>query len=131
MRRLRVTFLSFMLLLVGMSVFVSPVSAASGDVCVANVNGIINPAVADYLTRSVKLAEQEQCNALIVKLNTPGGLTSSTWQIGEAFLNANVPIVVYATPNDVDCYRSEALTAGATDITASQTELYRALQIQL
>lgn len=98
MRRLRVTFLSFMLLLVGMSVFVSPVSAASGDVCVANVNGIINPAVADYLTRSVKLAEQEQCNALIVKLNTPGGLTSSTWQIGEAFLNANVPIVVYVSP---------------------------------
>ena len=45
--------------------------------------------------------------------------------------DAHVPIVVYATPNDVDRYRSEALTAGATDITASQTELYRALQIQL
>ncbi|HEY1013049.1 MAG TPA: nodulation protein NfeD [Herpetosiphonaceae bacterium] len=75
----------------------TPARAAGSQVCHAPVSGIINPAVADYLSRAVKQAAAD-CQALVITLNTPGGLMASTWQIGETLLNAPLPVVVYVAP---------------------------------
>ncbi len=84
------------LLLVGLLPTVA--SAADRAVCFGEIEGIINPAVADYVDRAVQSAATSNCSTLILTLNTPGGLTSSTWQIGEDLLNADVPTVVYIAP---------------------------------
>jgi membrane-bound serine protease (ClpP class) len=101
MRRWRLLFWIGMLL-GGLAARPAPLAAqaVAGDraVCWSGVDGIINPAVADYLTRAVKEADASGCQALVIRLNTPGGLTSSTWQIGEALLNSRVPTVVYVSP---------------------------------
>lgn len=95
MRRVALIFLGALVLL---GLLPTPGRAAGAMACESTVDGIINPAIADYLTWAVRAAEERNCEVLIIKLNTPGGLTTSTWEIGAALLNAKVPTVVYVSP---------------------------------
>lgn len=98
MRRVAHIFLGLMAAMILVGARPAAGQSAAGLACQSSVDGIINPAIADYLTRSVREAEERNCEVLIIRLNTPGGLTTSTWQIGTALLNAKVPTVVYVTP---------------------------------
>ncbi len=59
---------------------------------------IINPIIAGYLIQGIERAEKEQAQAVIIQLDTPGGLMSSTHLIVRKILNSKVPIVVYIAP---------------------------------
>ena len=59
---------------------------------------IINPVMAEYITTAVDNAETQKASCLIIKLDTPGGLLTSTRTIVKKIMNANVPIVVYVAP---------------------------------
>ena len=76
-----------------------PLSAegAPPRVDVITVNGAIVPAVADYIQWGIDHA-QEGAQALVIELDTPGGLTSTTQTIIEAILNSPVPVIVYVSP---------------------------------
>ena len=80
---------------------------------VADVDGIINPISQRYITRTVEKGEDEQAEVVIILLNTPGGLLSSTRKISESLLNATVPTVVFVSPRG-----AQAASAG-TFITAA------------
>ena len=67
-------------------------------VYVAVVAGSINPASADHITKAIARAEQEGAAALLLQLDTPGGLVESTKDVIQAMLNARVPIIVYVSP---------------------------------
>ena len=66
---------------------------------VHQVEGIINPVVVEYMTDSIRRAEEARAVAVIFQLDTPGGLVDSTREIVKALLNANVPTVVYVAPS--------------------------------
>jgi membrane-bound serine protease (ClpP class) len=70
----------------------------SGPVLVARLDGSVNPASADFLKSALVQAEEANAAALIVELDTPGGLVSSTQDIIQAFFAARVPVVVYVSP---------------------------------
>ncbi len=72
--------------------------ASASELLVATVDGSINPASADYLIQSIDRAEREGAAALLIELDTPGGLVSSTQDIIQKMLNARVPVIVYVTP---------------------------------
>jgi len=59
---------------------------------------IINPVSAEYITMSIEKAEAEGATCLIIELDTPGGLLSSTRGIVKRIMNAKVPVVVYVAP---------------------------------
>ncbi len=59
---------------------------------------IINPIIADYLIQGIERAEKEQAQAVIIQLDTPGGLMSSTHSIVRKILNARVPVIVHIAP---------------------------------
>ena len=80
---------------------------------VADVDGIINPISQRYITGTVEKAEDERVEVVIILLNTPGGLSSSTREIYETLLNASVPTVVFVSPRG-----AQAASAG-TFITAA------------
>ena len=63
------------------------------------VEGSINPGSSDYILKSLKWAEHENLEALLIKLDTPGGLLSSTRDIVKGFLNSKIPIIVYVGPS--------------------------------
>jgi len=72
--------------------------AARPVVEVAEVAGSIDPGSAAYLIDAIKGAQARGAEALIVRLDTPGGLLSSTRDIVQEELSAKVPIVFWVGP---------------------------------
>jgi len=62
------------------------------------IDGSINPASADYIIHAIRTSETNGAAALLIELDTPGGLVSSTQDIIQAMLNARIPTIVYVTP---------------------------------
>ena len=60
--------------------------------------GSINPGLAEFIVQGIRLAERENAEALVIELDTPGGLDTSMRQIVQAISNAKVPVVVYVSP---------------------------------
>lgn len=63
------------------------------------IDGGINPAVMDFIDQSVKQAHEDNARALIIQLDTPGGLLSSTRSIVKTLLSTPVPVIVYVAPS--------------------------------
>lgn len=63
-----------------------------------DVEGVIAPATARYILRAIRQAEEARVEALVIRLDTPGGLLKSMDDITKAMLNAGVPIIVYVAP---------------------------------
>lgn len=76
---------------------VDPVTR-TGHLNVATIDGSINPASSDYLQKAIAESETDGAAALLLELDTPGGLVASTKDIIQAMLNARVPIIVYVAP---------------------------------
>jgi membrane-bound serine protease (ClpP class) len=73
-------------------------SAAAAHINLIVVDGSINPASSDYIQHAIDTSEQDGAAALMIELDTPGGLLSSTKDIIQAILNARVPVIVYVAP---------------------------------
>ena len=63
------------------------------------VDGIINPATAKFITDSVDQATQKGGQCLVIQLDTPGGLMESMRIIVKKFLSSSIPIIVYVAPS--------------------------------
>ncbi len=74
------------------------VKAAKRVVYYVRAEGIINPVMAEYLVANIKKAEQSKAAALVIELDTPGGLDLSMREIIKSELSSTVPIVVYVAP---------------------------------
>ena len=79
------------------------VVAAWPGTCPAKVNlitisGSINPAVDDFIRESVRVTTDEGAEALVIELDTPGGLLTSAKSIVKEMLGAPVPVIVYVSP---------------------------------
>jgi membrane-bound serine protease (ClpP class) len=70
----------------------------TGHLNVVTIDGSINPASSDYLQKAIAESETDGAAALLLELDTPGGLVASTKDIIQAMLNARVPVVVYVAP---------------------------------
>ncbi|HVM25644.1 MAG TPA: nodulation protein NfeD [Candidatus Limnocylindrales bacterium] len=71
---------------------------AAGEVHVLTFDGIINPISARYFMRGIEDAQEVGAAAVLIELNTPGGLLDATEDITSAMLDARVPVIVYVTP---------------------------------
>lgn len=73
-------------------------SASRGQVVVLTIDGVINPMTARYLERELNRAARTGSEAVVLRLNTPGGLESSMREMTQAMLQSTVPVVVYVWP---------------------------------
>ncbi|MGE5816969.1 MAG: NfeD family protein [Deltaproteobacteria bacterium] len=74
-------------------------SAAPPHVDLITINGSINPAVDDFIRESIARAKTDGAQALVIQLDTPGGLLGSTRSIVKEILGAPVAIIVYVAPS--------------------------------
>ncbi|MFA5073471.1 MAG: nodulation protein NfeD [Nitrospirota bacterium] len=74
-------------------------TAPSKKVYLIKIEAPITPVVAEYIVKSIDKASEQKAEALIIQLNTPGGLVDSTLQIIMKMMSANVPTVVYVAPS--------------------------------
>ncbi|MCE5194235.1 MAG: nodulation protein NfeD [Nitrospiraceae bacterium] len=68
-------------------------------VMVITVNGVVNPSSAEYISKSIKEANKQKYQALIIQLDTPGGLDTSMRTIVKDIIASEVPVVVYVSPS--------------------------------
>ena len=101
-------------------IFSLPLIAASGSktINLIEVDSIINPVSAEYILDSIKTAEKESAQCLIIKLDTPGGLDTSMRQIIKEILNTQVPIIVYVAPDGARAASAGVLITMAAHVAA-------------
>ncbi|HET6380078.1 MAG TPA: nodulation protein NfeD [candidate division Zixibacteria bacterium] len=75
-----------------------PARGGAGDVHVVTLDRDINPVSARYLIRQLDEAAVEGAAAVLIEINTPGGLLDATQDITTAMLGAQVPVISYVTP---------------------------------
>lgn len=92
--------------------------AAAPRVLVATLANDINPVTQDYLQEQVRRAEQGRFNALVVELDTPGGLGSSMRNVVKSFLAARVPVIVWVAPSGSSADSAGAVIGQAADLLA-------------
>ncbi len=71
---------------------------AAEPVAMIDLDGAITPVTSRLLTAAIERAQAERMQALIVRLNTPGGLERSMRSMAQAILNAQIPVIVYVAP---------------------------------
>lgn len=80
---------------------------SSKEVIVITVDGVINPVAAEYIGKSIVKANEKNAEALIIELDTPGGLDTSMRTIVKDINGSKVPVVVFVAPSG-----SRAASAG-------------------
>ena len=96
-----------LLLAAASSVFVASADAtrpatatdsAPPHVTLLQIDGAISPASADYVVRGIEDANMQRADAIVLELDTPGGLSSAMRDIVKAILSSAVPVIGYVAP---------------------------------
>jgi membrane-bound serine protease (ClpP class) len=90
-----------------LAVFFLFAAVSSADVLKVTVNDAIQPVTAEYIGRALDLAAADHDQAVLIEINTPGGLVDSTREIIEKIIASPVPVIIYVTPSG-----SRAASAG-------------------
>jgi membrane-bound serine protease (ClpP class) len=93
-------------------------AAASPVVLRADLDGEIGPATATYVAQAVQRAEAGHAAALVLVVDTPGGLSTSMDQMVASLLNSRVPVVVFVAPAGARADSAGLFVAQAADIIA-------------
>jgi len=88
----------------------------AGEIHLLTVADTINPGTGDYIIHGIKAAEAEAATAVILQLDTPGGLLSTTRLIIQEMLNTQVPVIVFIAPRGAHAGSAGALITFAADI---------------
>ncbi|CUS35672.1 NfeD family protein [Candidatus Nitrospira nitrificans] len=73
--------------------------AYAGEVIVASYEGVINPVAAEYLHDALAFAHSSDAQALIFKLDTPGGLDTSMRLMIKEMIGSPLPVIVFVAPS--------------------------------
>jgi membrane-bound serine protease (ClpP class) len=95
-----------------------PVHAADPRVLVVEFDNDVNPVTQDYLEGELERAEDGGYAAVVVEMDTPGGLGSSMREIVKAMLALEVPVVVYVGPPGSSADSAGAVIGQAADVLA-------------
>src|SRR5467141_2877817 len=96
----------------------APAAASAPRVEQADLNGDINTIMAAYISASVSRAEADHADALLVVINTPGGISTSMDDIVTSLLNSKVPVIAYVYPSGARAASAGLFVAQAADIVA-------------
>ncbi len=89
-------------------------AASGGRALLLEVDGPIGPAMTDYLSRSLEQAADDDRPIVIVRLDTPGGLITSTRDIVQTIRTSTVPVAIWVAPQG-----AQAASAGTFILYAS------------
>ena len=92
----------------GLSLAAPAGAQASTEVPLLQLDGVVDPFVADYLQGAIERAADDGAPAVMIEIDTPGGLISSERQITQAVLASPIPVIGYVAPQG-----ARAASAGA------------------
>ncbi len=68
-------------------------------ITVLNIKGAISPAYSDYLQRGMRQAKKNDSQLLLIELNTPGGVLTTTREMAQDIMASEIPVAVFVTPS--------------------------------
>ena len=77
---------------------VTPVQAATPPVATIQIDGVISPVTLRLVEMALARAQAEKAQALVIQLDTPGGLERSMRAICQRLLNSEIPVIVWVGP---------------------------------
>ena len=80
------------------------------------INSSINPATYDYLKNAILEAEKRDCDLILLRLNTPGGLISTTKDILTVLGESDIPVAVWVAPAGATATSAGAIIASGAHI---------------
>lgn len=117
--RARVAFrFTWMLFAAAVALAPATAAAASPHIEQADLTGDINNIMSSYMQNAVGRAEADHADALLVVMNTPGGISTSMDEIVTSLLNCKVPVIVYVYPSGARAASAGLFVAQAADILA-------------
>jgi len=121
MHRARALRLGFAILLcaLGCLTWTDPTSGGTEKtVDLIVVDAAINPAIADFIHEAISATQRNGARALIIELDTPGGLLESTKLIVKDLLGSPVPVIVYVAPSGAGAASAGVFVTMAANIAA-------------
>ena len=91
-------------------------------ILILNATGPITPPMAEYIGRGIELAEQRGAEAVLIRLDTPGGSVDSLQVIILSIRASRVPVIVYVAPNGAMAASAGALLTMAGHASAMAPE---------
>lgn len=89
-------------------------AAEAKEILSIRVNSAIQPAVAGFIKESIEKSQKEGAEALLISIDTPGGLDTSMRDIVKDIMDSTVPVIVYVAPSG-----ARAASAGSIILMAS------------
>lgn len=112
-RSLRLVFCALALLFGGAGLAFAGAPTSGGGVLVVPISGTVDEGMAHLVQRAVREAESAHASALVLDINTPGGLVSAAFEIRDALVGSHVRTVAYVS--------QRAYSAGALITLATKT----------
>src|SRR5580693_6070175 len=72
---------------------------AAPKIIAVNVDGIIHPVTVEIISHAIDEAVRENASAVLIRLNTPGGLLDASREITSKIVASRVPVIAYVTPS--------------------------------
>ncbi len=91
---------------------------ATATVFLLDIDGTVNPALADYLIEGINKAEKAGASAVVIRMDTPGGMVTSVKTIIKTMENSKLPIIVYVAPSGSSAASAGAIITVAADVAA-------------
>lgn len=107
--------------IIGLILFASVDGVAdenANDIFILRVSDPIGPGVAEFIQDSLERASRSHAAAIIITLDTPGGLVESMRKIVQAIYACEVPVIVYVSPSGARAASAGVMITMAADIAA-------------
>lgn len=122
-----------LLLFAGAQVAAAQTASTDRVVDLIELDGVIDPTTADYLKGELESGQEDRVHAMIVQIDTPGGLDISMREIIQKILASDVPVVVWVAPRGARAASAGTfiLYAGHFAYMSESTELGAATPVNL
>jgi len=104
--------------LLATATLVVPAARAQQEVYVLQYTGPISAASAEYIERGISEAETAKAAAVVLELDTPGGLDSSMREIIQREMNARIPVIAFVAPRGARAASAGCIIVMAADVAA-------------
>jgi membrane-bound serine protease (ClpP class) len=104
--------------LFGLAALLAFSCAASAEVLKIVVNDTIQPITEEYISRAIDEAQRRGDQAVLIEINTPGGLVESTREIIQKITGSSVPVILYVAPTGSRAGSAGIFILEAADVAA-------------
>jgi membrane-bound serine protease (ClpP class) len=85
--------------LLALAILAAGSANAASHVLAVSIDGVVHPITVEKIGHALEQAGKEQAAAILIRLNTPGGLLQSTREINERIVASPIPVITYVTPS--------------------------------